>query len=286
VYQHCRERNILSKHQYGYRLKTWTEKVAFNLLNELYDALNKRIIVGGLFCNLKKALCCVDHGILLSKLKFYGTRGKFLCLIKTYLEDRYQKVQINVKNWINITSTQQRRVSYGVPQGSTLGPSLFLNYINDLSLILERYSFPVFFADDTSVVITDTNSTNFLSNSREIFSHLNKWYSANLLKLNYDKTNFLHFTTKNSLILDMKFEYNNKAIYIKLDTKFLWTIMDSTLQWKAHIHSLLLKLNAACYTLKTVKLIMSQQVLVMVYVSYFHLIMSYGITFGVFCPTA
>ena len=98
MYQHCRESNILSKHQYGYRLKTSTEKTAFNLLNEIYDALNKRIIVGGLFCNLKKALYCVDHGILLSKFKFYGTRGKLLGLIKTYLEDRYKKVQINVKN--------------------------------------------------------------------------------------------------------------------------------------------------------------------------------------------
>jgi hypothetical protein len=71
---------------------------AFNLLNEIYDALNKSINVGGIFCNLRKALYCVHNGILLSKLKFYGIRGKFLDLIKTYLEGSYQKVQINVKN--------------------------------------------------------------------------------------------------------------------------------------------------------------------------------------------
>jgi hypothetical protein len=113
------------------------------------------------------------------------------------LEGRYQKVQLTVNNRHNITCTEWREVSWGVPQGSILGSFLFLIYINDLPLILERHSFPVLFADDTSVVITDTNSTNFLNNSREIFSKLNKWFSANLLSLNYDKTNFLQFRTKN-----------------------------------------------------------------------------------------
>ena len=103
------------------------------------------------------------------------------------MESRYQKVQIDVKNLINITSTEWRRVSYGGPQCSIPGP-LLLIHINDLPLILEIYSFPVLFADDTSVVTTDTNITNFLINSREIFSQLNEWFSAKLFLLNYGKT--------------------------------------------------------------------------------------------------
>jgi hypothetical protein len=97
LYQHSIESNILSKHPYSFRLNSWVEKATFVQLKEICVALNKRIIVGGIFCDLKKAFDCVDHGISLSILKFYGIRGKFLSLIATYLEDRYQKVQISVK---------------------------------------------------------------------------------------------------------------------------------------------------------------------------------------------
>jgi hypothetical protein len=97
-----------------------------------------------------------------------------------YLEGRNQKVKINVKNLLNITSTECKRVSYGVLQCSILGPWLLFIYINDLPLILETYSLPVLFADDTSVVTTDTNSRNILINSREIFSQLHKWFFAKL----------------------------------------------------------------------------------------------------------
>jgi len=122
-----------------------------------------------------------------------------------------------------------RRVSNEVAQCSILGPLLLLNCINDL----EIYSFPVLFADDTSVVTTDTNSTNFLINSREIFSQLINDYLQRFL-LNYSKTNFLHFRTKIHF-LDTKLKYNNKSTDTKLDTRFLGIILDSTLQWKAHI---------------------------------------------------
>jgi hypothetical protein len=87
-------------------------------------------MVGSIFCNLKTAVDRVDHGTLLSRLNFYGIRSRLLSLIKTYLEGRYQTVQLTVNNRNNITSTVWREVSSGVPQGSILGPLLFLTYIN------------------------------------------------------------------------------------------------------------------------------------------------------------
>jgi hypothetical protein len=93
------------------------------------------------------------------------------------------------------------------------------------------------------------------------------------------QTNFLHFKSKNSSILDTKLKYDTKSSDIKFGTKFLGIRMDSTLQWKAHIDLLSMKLNATCYALRTIKHTLSQQVLVMVYFSYSHSITSYGITF-------
>ena len=112
--------------------------------------------------------------------------------------------------------------------GFNFRPFLFLICVSDLPLILEGYSFLVLFAYDISVVITDTDSTNFLSNSREILSQLNTWFSAHLLLFNYDKTSFLHFRTKNSLTLATKLDCNNNSVDTKLDTKFLRIIMGSS----------------------------------------------------------
>jgi hypothetical protein len=97
-YKHSIESNILSRHQYSFRLNSWTEKAAFIQLKEICGALNKRIIVGDIFCDLKKTFDCVDHGISSTILKFYGIRCKFLSLITTYLKGWDQKVQISVKN--------------------------------------------------------------------------------------------------------------------------------------------------------------------------------------------
>jgi hypothetical protein len=125
-----------------------------------------------------------------------------------------------------LTFTECRKVSYGIPKGLILGPLVFLIYISDLPLILERYSLPVILVDKTSVVITDTNSTNFLIISTEIFSQLSKWFSANWLSLNFDKTHFLYLRTKNAFILDTKLEYDDKSIDTKSDTKFLQIIIE------------------------------------------------------------
>ena len=108
--------------------------------------------MGGKFCDLKIAFECVNHGIPVYKLEFYGISGKFLTLIQSYLRERYQEVLIDKINACDSVSSRWKQVTNGVPQVSILGPILFLIYINDLPKITDNGAKVVPFADDTSII--------------------------------------------------------------------------------------------------------------------------------------
>jgi hypothetical protein len=241
--------------------------------------VNSKKLVGGIFCDLEKAFDSVKHDILLCKLEFYGIRGPFLNVVKSCLTDRYRRVLIgNVSSNLS-NSSDWGKIKNGVPQGSILGPLLFLFYINDLFKIIKHNSKPILFADDTSLIITNPRYINFKSNINHVFLQLNEWFDANLLSLNYDKTQYVHFTPKGTFFQDSIIGYNNKFISVSTNTKFLGMITENMLSWKAHIDQLIPKLCSACYTIRTVKPFMCQENLKSVYYSYFHSLITYGIIF-------
>jgi hypothetical protein len=159
VHNHIKVNKILAKEQYGFRNNTCTETASYNLINNILKALNNKMWVGGIFCDLTKAFDYVNQNILLSKLEFYGITGKANNL-KSYLNDRYQRVSIK-NNYSKNCFSDWRKVKQGVPQGSILGPLFFLLYINDLPGIIRDISKPTIFADDTSIIFTHSNYINF-----------------------------------------------------------------------------------------------------------------------------
>ena len=216
---------------------------------------------------------------LLCKLEFYGIRGSFYNLIKSYLTDRYQRVLIGGVSSNHSSSSVWGKIKHGVPQGSILGPLLFLFYINNVTKIIKYNSKPILFADDTSLIITNPCYINFRSNINKAFLQLNEWFDANLSSLNYDKAQYVHFTIKGTFFHDSIIGYNNKFISVSTNTKFLGMIIENTLSWKAHIDQLIPKLCTACYAIRTVKPFMCQENLKSVYYSYFHSLITYGIIF-------
>jgi len=175
--------NILAKEQFGFRINSSTDKAIYKLTNEGLMALNNKSAVGGIFFDLEKAFDCLNHKILMSKLQFYGITGKARSWLESYFINRYQRVQLsdeytNLSTWEKITD--------GVPQGSILGPLLFLIYINDLPKILDDYTIPVLFADDTSIIVKGSNARDFQVNMDNTFIHVKKWFKTNMLTINTD----------------------------------------------------------------------------------------------------
>jgi len=197
LYEHCRKHNILAGERFGFRNKLSTTDAIYKLINKILIALNKKIMVGGIFCNLEKAFDSINHDILISKLNLYGVKGKTLSWFKSYLKNRYQRVTLtNKANCQNYHSTWQE-IAHGVPQGSILGPLLFLIYINDLPKTVNNLATPILFADDTTILITSPNQSDCELKVNTTLKLINDWLNTNFLFINFEKTHFMQFTTKN-----------------------------------------------------------------------------------------
>ena len=143
---------MVSEH-FGFRVNSSTNKAIDKLLNELLNPINNKLMVGGIFCNLEKAFDCVNHNILLSKWEFYSIIGRTHKLIKSYLEDRFQRAEI-ISDALHNTNSDWGKISCGIPL-------LCLIYINILPKILRNISIPILFSHDTNIIITNSNPVFF-----------------------------------------------------------------------------------------------------------------------------
>jgi len=221
--------NILTHHQFGFRPKRST----FMAINELYcnitSSLDKKLHTVGIFLDLSKAFDTINHNILLDKLSNYGIRGLANDWFRSYLCGRQQRVLFN-----NMLSSPQL-VSCGVPQGSILGPLLFLLYINDLPSCTTIPHF-VLFADDTNILFShqDPNTLETIVNNE--LKYISNWFKLNKLSLNIKKTNYIIFKNKysNKPTINLNINIDNVTIQQVETTKFLGLLIDSNLSWHSH----------------------------------------------------
>jgi hypothetical protein len=273
---HISTNTLITKEQHGFRSTTSTQTPSYALLNEILKGMDNSCIVGGIFYDLEKAFDCVNHKILLKELEIYEITGKFHTLIASYLSVRYQKLVLE-----DISSDWELN-KYGVPQGSILGPLLFLLYINDLPNVLPKMA-TILYADDTSIIINNKNPDDLKTIMNNTYQDLNNWFKQNLLSLKHKKTHFLHFKIKNTNHIDINTDHINEPISKVQHIRFLGLMLDDTFSWKSHIDHLVCKLSPACFAIRTLQSVVSEATLSAVYFSYIHSILSYDIIFWANC---
>jgi len=172
--EHFKTNKLLVRNKFGFRKGIATEDAIFKITNEILNALNIKTMAGSIFCDLEKVFDSVNHDILLSKLLYYGICGKAKVLLKSYAQNRYQRVQITNSYRNSNTDSKWTKIKYGVPRGSILGPLFFLVYINDLPEAIEHKALLISFADNTSILLTSPNNIQMHSDLNTVFEQLNK----------------------------------------------------------------------------------------------------------------
>jgi hypothetical protein len=244
LYKYLNTNNLLYKNQYGFRTLHSTEMASLEVIDIILKKLDEKKIPLGIFLDLSKAFDTLDHNILLHKLQYYGVKDVELKWFQSYLCNRFQFVSFEG------TSSSMLPMITGVPQGSVLGPLLFILYMNDIHYATDKFH-AILFADDTSLTSTLCTfgkklSLNELSNSINIeLKKVQTWLEINKLSLNVKKTKFMIFHSNKRDIQNHIpcLKINEQQIERVNEFNFLGLTLDQHMTWNAHVQKVSNKIS-------------------------------------------
>lgn len=257
---------LFYNNQFGFRKNVGTLAALTHLVNDVSEALDGSWATAGIFCDLSRAFDCVDHNVLLQKLKDYGISGSCLSLISSYLFDRKQRTVISVNGTRHLSSWKYVKV--GVPQGSILGPLFFLIYVNDLPIAMNREL--ILFADDTAAIIKSKSKAELSLSLVEVMNDMVNWFKINGLKLNIDKTQVVKFSARNE---------NEQIIFPNLahTYKYLGVHIDENINWKGHLEFIETRIRSISYVFTNLRDCVNINTLKIIYHAYVESILRYGL---------
>ena len=264
--------NLLFGNQFGFRSNHSTDYALLSIIDKIQTAIaDDSDYSCGIFLDFSKAFDTVDHNILIKKLDYYGIRGTAKNWFISYLSNRQQSVTINNSKSDPVT------ISCGIPQGSVLGPILFLIYINDFHLCSTLFDFNLF-ADDANLFYRHKNLHVLQQNINSELINIHVWLCANKLSLNIEKSNFVLFHARQKKItINFELKLNNKNLKQEESLKYLGIFIDSNLSWKPHIKYISKKIKRNVGVLSKLRYYVDTDILVNLYYALVYPYLIYGI---------
>ena len=289
LYNFFTSQSVIHSKQFGFRKYHSTGHAINYSINKIINELQKRNHVIGVFIDLSKAFDTIDHEKLLVNLEQYGIRGLCLELLRSYLTDRQQCTEFNG------TKSDFASIKYGVPQGSVLGPLLFLIYINDMIKCNisdyngydENAEEFVLFADDTNIFVVGKDEDKVYQNAQALLDNINDYMYSNQLHINFKKSVYIHFRpylnhserqTCARTKIRKSLKLANHTLKCVTEVKFLGIIVDENLSWEPQIDYLKQKLLSSIVVIKRIKKFIPKNEYLKIYNALFKSHLSYCIS--------
>ena len=274
---YCEKNGIFFSSQYGFRDNCSTQHAILDILNKIQSKIDAKLFSCGIFIDLKKAFDTVDHSILLHKLNHYGVRGIINTWFSSYLSKRSQSTQIGS------TVSNKEEIVCGVPQGSVLGPLLFLIYVNDIYRCSQIFDFYLF-ADDTNLLYSNKDLKDLETVVNDKLIKVGDWLDANKLSLNTSKSNFVIFHPyqhKPDCTIQLEIYNNDLKESVPLEqktfVKYLGILIDNNLSWKYHIDYISSKVSKGIGMIARLRHLVPFATLLNIYRSLIEPYISYGL---------
>ena len=265
------DNNILFNKQFGFRQQHSTIQAVLSIADKIQSSIDSSNFSCGIFLDLSKAFDTVNHKILLDKLSFYGIRGIALEWFESYLSNRKQFASIG-----NINS-DTKSIPMGVPQGSVMGPLLFLLYLNDLPNCSNILDFHLF-ADDTNLFFSSKSLLDIETTVSGELELVHKWLCSNQLSLNIEKSNFVIFHAPQKKInLELNLKLHNQSLKQESSTKYLGVLIDENLNWKSHVSQIEGKIKRGIGVISRLRRTVTKSILLNLYYSLIYPYLIYGL---------